>query len=72
MRLTFTGEATYDPVLGAVARETGVDFSILTGRIDRIKDVPYGQLTVAFTGGDVAAALAQLAARGLTVEEVRA
>uniref|UniRef100_UPI0011E5D7E8 methionine ABC transporter ATP-binding protein n=1 Tax=Chitinolyticbacter meiyuanensis TaxID=682798 RepID=UPI0011E5D7E8 len=72
VRLTFTGEATYDPVLGAVARETGVDFSILTGRIDRIKDVPYGQLTVAFTGGDVAAALAQLAARGLTVEEVRA
>ncbi|HSC79507.1 MAG TPA: NIL domain-containing protein [Chitinolyticbacter sp.] len=72
VRLTFTGEATYEPVLGAVARETGVDFSILAGRIDRIKDVPYGQLTVAFTGGDIDAALAQLAARELTVEEVRA
>ncbi|WP_444541689.1 NIL domain-containing protein [Andreprevotia chitinilytica] len=72
MRLTFTGDSTYEPLLGAVARATGIDFSILAGRIDRIKDTPYGQLTVAFTGGDVPAALAQLAGRGLAVEEVRA
>jgi D-methionine transport system ATP-binding protein len=72
VRLTFTGDATYQPLLGAVARDAGVDFSILAGRIDRIKDTPYGQLTVAFTGGDVNAALQQLAARGLSIEEVRA
>nr|WP_304505694.1 NIL domain-containing protein [Andreprevotia sp. IGB-42] len=72
MRLTFTGDATYEPLLGAVARDTGVDFSILAGRIDRIKDTPYGQLTVAFTGGDIPAALQQLAGRGLAIEEVRA
>ncbi|KNH37830.1 NIL domain-containing protein, partial [Pseudomonas lini] len=41
VRLTFQGEATYAPLLGTVARETGVDYSILAGRIDRIKDVPY-------------------------------
>jgi D-methionine transport system ATP-binding protein len=35
-----------------------VDFSILAGRIDRIKDTPYGQLTLALTGGDIEAALA--------------
>ncbi|KAF0815415.1 Methionine import ATP-binding protein MetN [Andreprevotia sp. IGB-42] len=72
VRLTFTGDATYEPLLGAVARDTGVDFSILAGRIDRIKDTPYGQLTVAFTGGDIPAALQQLAGRGLAIEEVRA
>ncbi|XZG71917.1 NIL domain-containing protein [Chitinibacteraceae bacterium HSL-7] len=71
VRLTFTGDATYEPVLGAVARDTGIDFSILAGRIDRIKDVPYGQLTLALTGGDVNAALARFAAEGLTVEALR-
>ncbi|WP_263143722.1 methionine ABC transporter ATP-binding protein [Pseudomonas alcaligenes] len=57
LRLTFQGEATYAPLLGTVARQTGVDFSILAGRIDRIKETPYGQLTLALTGGDVEAAL---------------
>ncbi|MEK1940525.1 MAG: methionine ABC transporter ATP-binding protein, partial [Pseudomonas sp.] len=38
VRLTFQGEATYAPLLGVVARETGVDYSILAGRIAHIKD----------------------------------
>jgi len=71
VRLTFTGDTTYAPLLGEVARDTGIDFSILAGRIDRIKDTPYGQLTVAFSAGDIDAALAQLSARGLSVEELR-
>lgn len=53
LRLTFRGEATYAPLLGTVARQTGVDYSILSGRIDRIKDTPYGQLTLALVGGDL-------------------
>ncbi|WP_434533733.1 NIL domain-containing protein [Chitiniphilus shinanonensis] len=71
VRLTFKGDATYAPVLGDVARNTGIDFSILAGRIDRIKESPYGQLTVAFTGDGVDAALQQLAARRITVEVLR-
>lgn len=71
LRLTFQGEATYKPLLGTVARETGVDFSILSGRIDRIKDTPYGQLTLALVGGDMAAALAQLNAADVHVEVLR-
>ncbi|BCL75869.1 methionine import ATP-binding protein MetN 1 [Jeongeupia sp. HS-3] len=71
IRLTFRGEATYEPVLGKVARDCGVDFSILAGRIDRIKDTPYGQLTLALTGGDVDAALARFESEGLTVEALR-
>src|SRR5680860_839122 len=37
LRLTFKGESTYDPLLGSVARQSGVDFSIISGRIDHIK-----------------------------------
>nr|WP_249186687.1 methionine ABC transporter ATP-binding protein [Pseudomonas sp. KB-10] len=71
LRLTFQGEATYAPLLGTVARETGVDYSILAGRIDRIKDAPYGQLTLALTGGDIDAALARFEAAEVHLEVLR-
>lgn len=71
LRLTFRGEATYAPLLGQVARETGVDYSILGGRIDRIREEPYGQLTIALVGGDLDAALARFDAADVTVEVIR-
>ncbi|HEH9220377.1 TPA: methionine ABC transporter ATP-binding protein [Pseudomonas aeruginosa] len=71
LRLTFRGEATYAPPLGTVARQTGVDYSILSGRIDRIKDTPYGQLTLALVGGDLEAAMSQLNAADVHVEVLR-
>lgn len=71
LRLTFQGERTYEPLLGEVARRNGIDFGILHGRIDRIKSTPYGQLTIAVTGGDLAGAQALLAERGVRVEVLR-
>ncbi|MNR03056.1 Methionine import ATP-binding protein MetN [compost metagenome] len=67
-KLTFRGGSTYEPELSRVARTVGVDYSILSGRISRIRGEPYGQLVVAFTGGDAEAAVAQLTARGVAVE----
>ena len=71
LRLTFQGEATYAPLLGQVARRSGVDYSILAGRIDRIKDVPYGQLTLALTGGDIDAAMACFQVADVHLEVMR-
>ena len=71
VRLTVKGEATYAPLLGAVARDAGVDYAILEGRIDRIKDTPYGQVTLALVGGDFEAAVARLRAAGVDVEVLR-
>ena len=71
VRLTFQGDATYAPLLGIVARETGVDYSILAGRIDRIKDIPYGQLTLALIGGDMEAAFARFKAADVHMEVLR-
>ena len=69
-KLTFRGPATYAPELSRVARSAGVDYSILSGRISRIRGEPYGQMVVAFTGGDAGAAIAQLTTRGVVVEAV--
>ncbi|TBR38959.1 MULTISPECIES: methionine ABC transporter ATP-binding protein [Dyella] len=70
MRLSFRGEATWTPALGRVARETGVDFNILAGRVDRIKDLPYGQLTLAMQGDGVDRAMATLRDAGIEIEEL--
>lgn len=70
LRLSFRGEATWSPTLGRVTRESGVDFNILAGRVDRIKDLPYGQLTLAMQGAHVDTALQALRDAGIEVEEL--
>jgi D-methionine transport system ATP-binding protein len=71
-RLTYRGSAVRAPLLGRIARETGVDYAILSGRVARIGEEPYGQLTLSFLGGDVDAALAGFAAAGVGVRELSA
>ena len=71
VQLTFTGEATYAPLLGRIARESGIDYSILGGRIDRIRAMPYGQLTLALQGGDQELALQRLREADVHLELLR-
>jgi D-methionine transport system ATP-binding protein len=71
IRLTFRGDATYEPLLGRIMREHELDFSILSGRIDRIKNTPYGQLLLGLNGEHVNEALDHFRRAGLTVEELR-
>ena len=70
LRLSFRGDTTLTPALGRVARETGIDFNILAGRIDRIKNLPYGQLTLAMQGEHVDTALTALHEAGIEIEEL--
>ena len=72
VRLIYRGEVTQDPLLGRIARETGVDYSLHAGRIARIKAEPYGQLTVTLRGGDIEGALARFEAAGVRVRELPA
>lgn len=70
LRLTFRGATTLQPVLSRVMHESGVDFNLLAGRIDRIKDLPYGQLTLAMQGANIDTALTALRAAGIEIEEL--
>lgn len=71
LRLTFQGQATYAPLLAQVAYQTGIEFSILTGRIDRIRNQPYGQLTVAFKGEKLEEAMQMLHVAEVHLEVLR-
>ena len=46
LRLTYQGAAAGLPLLTRLSRDSGLDFSILQGSVGRLKDMPYGQLTV--------------------------
>jgi D-methionine transport system ATP-binding protein len=52
LRLTFLGEVTYQPVLERIATTLAISFNILEGVIGRMKDTPYGQLTVQVIGAE--------------------
>lgn len=71
LRLSFSGENTYQPLLDQIARATGSQFSILAGRIGRIKRMPFGQLTVAMQGNRLDEALQRFGAAGVHVRELR-
>ncbi|MNT92584.1 Methionine import ATP-binding protein MetN [compost metagenome] len=70
MRITYLGETTYEPVLFEVTQRTGTPFAILQGTISRMKDTPYGQLTVEFGGADadIQETIETLRSRGFDVE----
>lgn len=69
-RLTFTGDQTYHPVLGSIAREFGIDYVIRRGRVSSIRDIPYAQLDIAFVGGKTDAALTRLRSLGIDIEQL--
>ncbi len=73
-RLTFMEDTVHQPILSRTAREFGIDFSILSGRIEQIKSTTCGQMTIALEGDGVRIqeALASLCALGVTVEEAAA
>lgn len=70
VRLTFIGDDAYAPHLVRAVREHGLDFTILSGHIERIKTTPCGQLTLALQGsaGIQDVALAHLKQQGVGVE----
>lgn len=56
VRLSFSGDITYQPILNQLTADTSALATIVQGTISRIKDTPYGQLLVEFTGSDDAVA----------------
>jgi D-methionine transport system ATP-binding protein len=50
VRATLTGDAARSPLLAQIAKETGVDISLLDGRIGRLRAGEYSQLLLAITG----------------------
>lgn len=50
VRLTYSGETTYQPILSRIAANSEISISILQGEVSSIKNMPYGQLLLAVDG----------------------
>ena len=72
LRLSYSGTGAYQPILSRLIREYGLDLSLLHGQVDEIQDQTFGALAVYVSGeaAHLAAAIAQLRAEDVLVEEV--
>ncbi|KEO82267.1 methionine ABC transporter ATP-binding protein [Tumebacillus flagellatus] len=70
VQVSFLGDTTFQPVLFQVLQSLPVQFNILHGTINRIKDTPFGRLVLEITGepDDARDAVKHLQERGLRVE----
>ncbi|WDZ94838.1 ATP-binding cassette domain-containing protein [Herbaspirillum sp. WKF16] len=70
VRLTYAGELASQPILSQLTAATAALATIVQGTVSRIKDTPYGQLLVEFSGGeeDVAQVLERLRRSGIEHE----
>ncbi len=50
IRFSFIGSSAGDPVISSMIKKYDVDANILYGNIDRVKDVPFGNLTLELIG----------------------
>ena len=70
VRVSFIGEAAGEPIISSMVKQFDVKANILYGNIDRIKDTPFGNLTLEIIGDSaaLAQALHYLHGRGVEVE----
>lgn len=70
VRLSFIGSSAGEPLISSVIKKFNVDMNILYGNVDRVKDTPFGNLTVEIMGAadEVARATDYLRERGLEIE----
>ncbi len=73
VRVSFIGHSAGEPLISSMVRMYDVEVNILYGNIDRIKDIPFGNLTVELMGppGLLHEALDYLRGRGLEIEVLR-
>lgn len=70
--VSFIGKSAGQPLISSMIKKYDVDANILYGNIDRIKDTPFGYLTLELTGpaDQIDEALSYLKSHGLEVEVI--
>ena len=70
IRISFIGASAGEPVISNMVRKFDIDANILYGNVDRVKDTPFGNLTLEMIGepGLITQAMEYLHGRGLEIE----
>lgn len=72
VQVSFMGQSTNQPIISRMMRQYPIEANILYGKIDQIKEVPFGHLTLELIGKpeDINAAISYLMAEDLQVEVI--
>jgi len=72
LRLAYSGENAYQPILSQLIREPGLEFSILHGQIDEVAEQPFGSLAVYMRGSQtqIERAIAYLHQNSVQVQNI--
>jgi D-methionine transport system ATP-binding protein len=70
VRVTLIGEQVHSPILSQTLRELGADYFIASGRVDKLRDLPYGQVTLAVDDALCETIVQRLTAQGVLAQEV--
>ncbi|MDD4803141.1 MAG: methionine ABC transporter ATP-binding protein [Syntrophomonas sp.] len=70
IRVSFIGSSAGEPVISSMIKKYDIDANILYGNIDRVKDVPFGNLTLELIGSidAIAQSMDYLKNSGLEIE----
>lgn len=70
--IQYSGNVTYEPILYDAVKKTDVTFTILQGKISKMKHIPYGQLLIELQGEtkEIEQVISDLLSKGLEVTEV--
>ncbi|TYO95353.1 D-methionine transport system ATP-binding protein [Desulfallas thermosapovorans DSM 6562] len=70
IRISFIGASAGEPVISSMVRKYGIEANILYGNVDRVKDIPFGNLALELIGppGVLQESLDYLRSRGLEIE----
>ncbi len=72
IRVSFIGASAGDPIISSMIKKFDVDANILHGNIDRVKDVPFGHLTLELIGSQqgIIESMEYLKNSGLDIEVI--
>ena len=72
IRVSFIGASAGDPIISSMIKRFDVDANILHGNIDRVKDVPFGHLTLELIGSQqgIIESMEFLKTSGLDIEVI--
>ncbi|MEQ8236463.1 MAG: methionine ABC transporter ATP-binding protein [Syntrophomonadaceae bacterium] len=70
VKVAFIGASAGEPIISSMIKKYDIDANILYGNIDRVQDVPFGNLTLELLGDRAAVdqAMEYLGSRGLEIE----
>ncbi|MGE5454163.1 MAG: methionine ABC transporter ATP-binding protein [Methylocystaceae bacterium] len=72
IQVAFIGQSANQPIISRMMRQYPIEINILYGKIEQIKELPFGHLTLELLGDpqDIQAAISYLTSEGLPVEVI--